>query len=149
MISADARLAAVRGADGVLLVSHGRRSAFTRNVWLRRAGASDWSTFAAATAAGARAGTLRCDRLGCTARRAGQRLAIVADPRALAEDCRHADVIVSFVPVRGRCPRPHTVVDRFDVHRDGSHAIWLAPAGARVLASNPSRGDRPWVPRAR
>ena len=148
MISADARLAAVRGADGMLLVSHGRRSAFTRGVWLRRAGASDWSTFAAATAAGT-AGTLRCDRLGCTAHLAGQRLAIVEDPRALAEDCRHADVIVSFVPVRGRCPRPHTVVDRFDVHRDGSHAVWLAPAGARVAASNPSRGDRPWVPRVR
>ena len=145
LIAGDARLIGLRAADGTMLISHTRRAAFTRDVWLRGAGTSAWSSFAAATAAG----RLGCDPLGCIHRLQGQIISIVEDERALAEDCRLADILVSTVPVRGPCPRPQMVIDRFDLHRDGSHAVWLGTGdGARVAAANPSRGARPWVPRS-
>jgi competence protein ComEC len=68
-------------------------------------------------------------------------------PEAAADDCRIADVIVSLVPVRGACPSPALVVDRFDLWREGAHGIWLAGSDIRFLSVDGVRGDRPWVPR--
>ena len=38
------------------------------------------------------------------------------------------------------------VVDRFAVWRNGPHAVWLGPEGARVVSDRACRGKRPWVP---
>ena len=38
------------------------------------------------------------------------------------------------------------VHDGFAVWRDGAHAVWLEPGGARVLSDRAHRGERPWVP---
>ncbi len=54
---------------------------------------------------------------------------------------------VSVVPVRRRCPSPHTNIDRFDPWRKGVHALWLEGGGARVETVNGNRGNRPWVVR--
>jgi competence protein ComEC len=50
-------------------------------------------------------------------------------------------------PVQWRCPSAHTVVDWFDLWRNGSHAIWLTKSEARVRSVNGVRGHRPWVHR--
>ena len=55
------------------------------------------------------------------------------------------DRVISAEPVRERRCRA-VVVDRFAVWRHGAHAIWLDPAGARVVSDRAVRGDRPWVP---
>jgi competence protein ComEC len=60
------------------------------------------------------------------------------------EACRSAALVVSAEPVRGPCLAQ--VVDRFAVWRDGPHAIWLDPAGIRVVSDRGFRGNRPWVP---
>jgi len=73
----------------------------------------------------------------------------VRRPDASLEDCAMADVIVSVVPVRRRCPSAHTVIDRFDLWREGGHALWLEKGGARVETVNGDRGRRPWVVRPR
>jgi competence protein ComEC len=39
------------------------------------------------------------------------------------------------------------VIDRFDLWRDGGHAVWLDPGAIAVLSVRESRGDRPWVVR--
>ena len=88
---------------------------------------------------------MRCDGLGCIQRVGGQTVALVKDPRALAEDCALADVVVSIVPVRSQCPAAHTVIDRFDLWRSGTHAIWLDDHGARVESVAKTRGNRPWT----
>ena len=49
-------------------------------------------------------------------------MALVRRPDALLEDCAMADVVVSVVPVRRRCPSPHTVIDRFDLSRVSENA---------------------------
>ncbi len=49
-------------------------------------------------------------------------MALVRRPDALLEDCAMADIVVSVVPVRRRCPSPHTVIDRFDLWRVSENA---------------------------
>ena len=50
------------------------------------------------------------------------------------------------VPLDGACrPRAGVVVDRFDLWRDGAHALWADGDGIRVRSSRATRGDRPWV----
>jgi competence protein ComEC len=58
-----------------------------------------------------------------------------------------ADVIVSLVPVRRRCPSANVVVDRFDLWRNGAHALWLGPGMVEVVSVGETRGTRPWVVR--
>jgi competence protein ComEC len=56
-------------------------------------------------------------------------------------------VLVSLVPVRGRCSA--RVVDRFDLWRRGSYAIWLDPGGIRIASVREWQGRRPWAPERR
>jgi competence protein ComEC len=85
--------------------------------------------------------------LGCIQQRGERTIAFVRDPRAFAEDCRRADPVIAAVPAWDLCEGPETVVDRFDLWRAGSHAIWLLPDGVRVENVTESRGERPWVAR--
>lgn len=142
VVSDDGQLVAIRASDGRLLFSDGRRGRFEREMWLRREGHDAWGTFADD---GAAAG-LACDRLGCIFRAAAMTIAVIVDERALAEDCRAADVLISAVPVRRYCPRPRLVIDRFDVWRYGAHAVWLDAAGPRAISVAQIRGERPWAP---
>lgn len=145
LVSADARLLAVRGADGMLQLSTDRAARIARETWLRRAGQAEppavWPR------AGQSAdGMLSCDAASCLYRTRGQVAALVRDVSALTEDCQHADVVVATVPVRRRCPSAGLVIDRFSLWRDGGHALWLDADSVRVESVRASRGERPWVP---
>lgn len=144
LVSADGGLIALRGADGGLAFSSLRRQRFQRDVWLRRSGtetAHPWPEAGEAGAAG-----LRCDPLGCLAEVGGRRIAIALDGRALEEDCRWAEVLVSLEPLRNRaCPAPDLVVDRFDLWWDGAHALWLRGGVLRSESVEAYRGRRPWT----
>ena len=129
-----------------LWLSTRQRGRFVSNVWLRRDGQAETPTWPR-DGEGEPAAGLRCDTLGCIQRRGERTIAFVRDPRAFDEDCSRADLVVSTVPAWHLCPGPETVVDRFDLWRDGSHAIWLAPDGVRVESVAESRGKRPWVAR--
>ena len=133
LIDAEGKLAAVRDATGQLHLTRKRSDGFTPESWLRRAGVP--------TAAD---GGFHCDRIGCIAAVDGTTIAYVKDPRAIAEDCRHADIVVAAVPVRSACPSARLVVDRFDLWRRGAHAIWLDGGAPRSLNAADVRGDRPW-----
>jgi competence protein ComEC len=145
LVSGDGRLIAVRGADGLLQVSSDRAARLARETWLRRAGQGEppdvWPR------AGQSAdGLLRCDDASCLYRAHGHVTALVRDAAALAEDCRHADIVIATVPVRRRCPSAGVVIDRFSLWREGGHALWLGQGEVRVQSVRASRGDRPWVP---
>lgn len=150
LIDGEAKLIAVRTDDGDLALSSATRAPMVRETWLRFNGGP----------AGAAAkpalfpwfsvsddGSLRCDGAGCVLTRAGQQVALALDEEALLEDCRRADIIVSAVPIRTVCPRPHLVIDRFAVWRHGGHAVWIGGAAPRIETVNGRRGERPWVPR--
>ena len=116
------------------------------DMWLRRDGQAEAPTWPG-DGAGAPAAGLRCDTLGCIQQRSGWTIAFVRDPRAFDEDCGRADLVISAVPAWNLCVGPAAVVDRFDLWRDGAHAIWLESEGARAESVAATRGVRPWVAR--
>ncbi len=145
LVSGDAKLLAVRGEAGQLLVSSARVRRFDADIWRRRLGldeATPWPRLGTAAA-----GRLTCDPLGCIYRAKGQVVALAEDGRALLDDCATASVVISREPVRGRCKGPRLVIDRFDLWRHGGHALWLSPEGVRVETVRARRGERPWTRR--
>ncbi len=147
LVSGDGRLLAVRAGDGGLVFSSLKRQSYRRDIWLRRSGtesARAWDRGGGPAAPG-----LRCDALGCVFEFApGRRLGLALAGEALEEDCRRVEVLVSLEPLRGlACPEPRLVIDRFDLWRNGAHAIWLRAAAPRVATVRALRGERPWVRR--
>ncbi|MCY4407448.1 MAG: ComEC/Rec2 family competence protein [Rhodospirillaceae bacterium] len=146
LVDGDAKVMATRGEDGQLWISTRQRGRFVSDFWLRRDGQAEVPTWPRDGRSAPAAG-IRCDTLGCIQRRGNRTIAFVRDPRAFEEDCRRADLVVSAVPAWDLCKIPETVVDRFDLWRGGSHAIWLDGEGARVESVAAVRGERPWVAR--
>ena len=142
-----ARLFAVAGDDGRMLVSSRSTARFERDIWLRRAGydAGEEETFPR-SGENASAHDLRCDESGCIWRAKGHTVSFVTDRAALLDDCRTASIVVSAVPVPGRrCASARVLVDRFDLWRNGTHAIWIDGDKVRIESVNGARGLRPWV----
>ena len=146
LVDGKAKLFAVRTptgeSAGALALSSRSAARYTAGIWLRRNGqgeAAPWPDDAA---------WLGCDRAGCIYRARGHTVALVRDGRALAEDCRVADIVVSTVPVRRDCPSAVVVVDRFDLWREGAHALYFQEdGGVRVESVAEMRGARPWTAR--
>ncbi|MFZ5791992.1 MAG: ComEC/Rec2 family competence protein [Pseudomonadota bacterium] len=142
LVSDDGKLMAVKGGDGRLLLNT-QRTGLAAETWLRRAGQSerdDWP------AQGASAdGRLACDGLGCLYRAQDHVVALAWSTEALLDDCRVADLVVALEPVRKDCPSATRVIDRFDLWREGGHAVWLAPGRIEIESVADSRGRRPWV----
>jgi competence protein ComEC len=144
LVDGRGKLLAIKTDDGTLSVSSLRAARFSRGVWLRRIGQDEkslpWPRYGRSPD-----GRLNCDSLGCIYYVDGSVVALVSRPEALLEDCQIADVIVSTVPVPGACPAPHTIIDRFDLWRNGTHALWLDKGRVQVKNVRDSRGARPWV----
>lgn len=144
-VDANARLISVRTADGATMLSSARREKFTAEQWLARdavAGSSRWPASGAS-----QDGRLRCDTAGCILRLESWMIALPKTQAAVAEDCRRADLVVSLEPVNGRCPSARVIIDRYDMWRNGAHAVWLdADKGPRVRSTGEDRGARPWNP---
>lgn len=138
LISADAKLLALRSGNALFVQSHSGASKFTRDAWEQMWAVRDERP-------------MPMDGEGCTA----DACALPArdhGPMALLlrgtppGDACDADIVVSAEPIRLRCYNRLPFVDRFSVWRNGAHAIWLDPAGIRILSDREVRGDRPWVP---
>jgi competence protein ComEC len=146
IVSEKGSLIAWRGPDGEILLSSKRAGRFEAEKWLGRAG-EDAEAAEAWSPDDAPRDWLACDSLGCLYRAAGRVVAIDRAAEALAEDCAMADAVISLEPVRRPCAAG-LVIDRFDLWRDGAHALWIdAEDGIRVQSVNALRGDRPWVAR--
>ena len=134
LVSADARLIGVRGAD--LLVQPGQGgSGFQLDAW---------RAYLDVGAARPLEDGATCDADGCRVERGGA-VALILRPRGSAGECAGVAVLVSPEPARGAC-KGVPFVDRFSVWRDGAHAIWLRDGGVRVVSDREWRGERPWVP---
>ena len=147
LVSGDGKLLALRARDGELVFSSLKRERYRRDIWLRRSGAETaraWDRDGGQPEPG-----LRCDALGCVFTFApGRRLGLALTGEALEEDCRAVEVLVSLEPLRGLdCPSPRLVIDRFDLWRNGAHAVWLSGGAPRAATVRAQRGERPWVRR--
>jgi competence protein ComEC len=142
LVSSDGRLMAVNPSGGPVMLSTLKGQRFMAEAWLARFAEDQPADLAAAApATGA-----RCDRLGCTYRSGRHVVALVSDPQALATHCRGATIVISAVPVHGRCRGARTVIDRFDLWRAGAHALWLGDDDVTVESVRDYRGVRPWAP---
>ena len=146
-VDGEARNVAARleteGGERELVVLTRRRGRFAQDVWLRRAGEGRleggppvWSELA------------NCDALACRGElRSGARLSVIMDPRAFAEDCARADVVVALVPVprraRGDCGK--LTIDRFDLRREGGWELRIRNGEAVGYSVMDSVGIRPWT----
>jgi competence protein ComEC len=150
LVAGDAQSFAVRDGGGMLLVGE-KIGRFERETWLRRAGLDPVAETGSVQAAWPPSGgaKLACDAAACLYRGAGGvRVSLVREPSAAIEDCRRAHVVVALVSLpRIRCSDPKRFIGRFDLWREGAHALWFDNGGAitvRTVAAE--RGARPWVP---
>lgn len=142
LVSANAGLIAVRTGDGVTQISDPGASPFVRDIWQRRLGGHELIPFGA--------GSLDCDRLGCTGLVGGQVVSIVEDPLGFAEECRRADILISREPIPRSCRGPNgpaVTIGRFDVWRSGAHAVWLSDDEPDITVWRARERDpgRPWM----
>lgn len=154
LISGDGRLSAARAADGRYYYLSGTvpPKSFTGEIWWQRLGAPPlypWPALRRNDREGkvGADGSLRCDVDGCTWRYGGFVVALPKRPGAITEDCRTADVVIAMqMPIRYRCPAARIVIDRFDLRRDGAHALYLdRESGIQAIHVAATRGRRPWV----
>ncbi|MDA1071945.1 MAG: ComEC/Rec2 family competence protein [Proteobacteria bacterium] len=146
LVNGDADLVALRLPDGALAMSTLRRDALAREAWTRMAGDVDEVAWPQPGEGGLQ-GAQRCDALGCLYRppeRPDLVVAVIAHPAALDEDCAMADLVLALVPVENPCPAPLGVIDRFDLWRQGGHAITFTGKGATIDTLASERGERPW-----
>jgi competence protein ComEC len=151
VISGDGTVAAVRSGDGLVL-SPGRGDRFTRDLWRELWGAGEGIWTAAglektASATAPAAVRLTCDALGCLydPGDGGRPLALVHHPAALPEDCATARAVIATVALRRAACPAGLVVSRWDLWRDGTHAIYATADGLRVETVAGARGRRPWT----
>jgi competence protein ComEC len=159
LVTGDARLVALRTADGVFLHAQPGAGAFARAALLRQMGVAEGRPLpAAGEVAG---GAIACTPAACRFRphpggpeavlfrtappTRGARRGEPVDAVALDEACGRAALLLATEPIRRRCAGS-TVIDRFTVWREGAQAVRLSPEGVSALSERALRGERPWVP---
>lgn len=138
-VSSKGDLMAVRDERGRLHISSRVHDRFAAETWARQAGLEGTEMIPWPKSSD---DLLKCDEQGCRAERAGRRVAFSFQPSALTEDCAWADVLISRTPVRKSCGAK-IMIDRYDLWRDGAHAVWLDDA--RFESVGALRGKRPWT----
>tara|TARA_B100000508_G_scaffold140522_1_gene141912 strand:- start:1860 stop:3974 length:2115 start_codon:yes stop_codon:yes gene_type:complete len=144
-ISSDFKLVSIRDDDGHIVVSSGRQDRYTADNWLRRNGQKTREKQTFPKEGAFREGLpFRCDIFGCRGELEGVKIAYSKSLKSLQDDCRWADLVLSENPVKKRECKAGKVIDRFDIWRDGSHAIWLNNGSISVKTDQQTRGKRPW-----
>jgi competence protein ComEC len=142
LVSADARLIALRTPGRIYVQDAPGAEAFTLDAWTQFWALPEAAMPDQGEAAG---GAVACTPADCLLRGARGGAALLVRQTIPPEDCAAALVLVSSEPARHRCMRLK-LVDRFTVWRQGATAIWLDPDGVRILTDRAWRGARPWVP---
>jgi competence protein ComEC len=142
LVDARGQLAAARLDDGRLALSPWERDSWITGQWLEAAGQAEPAPWPAVGAGGEQG--LRCDALGCVLTRGGHAVALARRPEALEEDCRQADLVISY-PRLERCPDGTPLIGPEALRAAGGLAVWLEPAGIETLTVRAVRGDRPWT----
>ncbi|MBV9756310.1 MAG: ComEC/Rec2 family competence protein [Alphaproteobacteria bacterium] len=144
LVSADARLIAVRTTHGVFGDAQSGAARFVQESWVQYWAHGPMRPLSVGPRLAPE--EIACDAAACLlrARPAGPAALLLTGPGEAA-GCDDAVVVVSAEPARGRCIGP-PLVDRFTVWRNGAYAIWLDAGAAELLSDRGVRGERPWVP---
>lgn len=146
-VDARARSLALRGFDAKLSVANGRGNDFAVSQWLLADGDKRKPNDPSLSA------NIGCDPSGCIGTLMdGRIIALVFEPKALAEDCTRADILITRLYLGGRCKGPELVLDgaHFAAHgatslrlkADGSIGLDVARRKDRQRAWDPQRISR-------
>lgn len=85
----------------------------------------------------------KCDDLGCRTEISGKKIAYTLSQYVHKEDCNWADIIIATDPILIKCNAK--VIDTFDVHRNGSHAVYLRKDELAIQSVRDEMNiKRPW-----
>jgi len=125
-------------------ISSLRRDRFKRNRWQKLYGVKKFSKISAMEEGGA---PVACDLLGCVWQRGSRPVSYSRNWMGQGTDCNRAYILLSAAPVLRECPAPTLIIDKFDLWRGGTYAIYLDGKDTiRWENVNSVRGNRPWVP---
>lgn len=145
LVSEDARLVAVRAADGRLALNRARPNGFTLQNWLHAQGAGDWlkPRDAADEKGNPDVTAFTCAEGTCIAHLPGGGTVVHApDAEGAREHCSRASLIVlADATARGACPQGARVVTARDTARYGSLAVHLADAATGGIERNAGAPD--------
>ncbi len=137
LVSGDGKLIAAKAQDGDYRFNSRRAARIAAETWLRRNGEDTRQLFPPGP---------DCNADFCRRETPDGRLGIAFSEAGIAPACAGARIIVSLEPLRGRCPEAAIRIDRFDLWREGAHALWFSGDGApRILTVLKDTGDRPWA----
>ncbi|PZQ45055.1 MAG: hypothetical protein DI551_08595 [Micavibrio aeruginosavorus] len=139
-VSESGKLVAVRGDDGDLYFSSGRRDKFAAENWLRLSGREGEKpkTFKDENA------PMLCDADGCRGEINGKHVSLIYTRRAFFEDRDWADVMIGEIPLPEERQGKRVVLGLFDFKDDGAHAVYLR-GGVQVRSVGSDAGERPWT----
>lgn len=125
LVSADAKLIAIRASPQIFLVKQPKATAYTLAQW-----APVW-------------GSAPLTQAQCTANtcRIGPILLALTPP---SRGCANAALVISPQPLRGACGGTPSI-DRFSVWRNGATAAWVEGGSVHLLTDRQVQGARPWV----
>lgn len=139
LIAAGGQNMAFRNSDGLLVPARPRKARFAVEKWLQANGEE------ASLGAAARRPGWSCAEGRCTAEVRGRTLAYVTGGEGRPLDCRGLDILIADFPLRGLCRRVPLRIDRFDLWRQGAHAVYLQAPEATLRTALGAQGRRPWV----
>jgi len=129
---------AIRNNGGELVLASGTAGKFSTTKWLTTNGELS-SPFEAAARPG-----WSCVEESCFAELKGLQVGYLHKQQGIT-DCPPVDIVIADFPLREVCKDAKLRIDRFDVWRNGAHAIYIDNGLIRVASSREEQGERPWV----
>ena len=125
--------------QGRLVPANARKDRFAVEKWLVANGEE-----ATAVDAAKRPGWICADHL-CKAQVKSKSVTYVSDGVALPLACDGIDILIADFPLRGACKPVATRIDRFDLWRNGAHAVTISGDSVIIRTARQESGVRPWV----
>jgi competence protein ComEC len=138
LIEERAGTVAIRNDAGELVLASGTAGKFSTSKWLTTNGELV-SPFDAAARPG-----WSCVEESCFAEVKGLQIGFLHKQEGIT-DCPPVDIVIADFPLRGACKDAKLRIDRFDVWRNGAHAIYIENGAPRVTSARGEQGERPWV----
>ncbi|HYD17439.1 MAG TPA: ComEC/Rec2 family competence protein [Patescibacteria group bacterium] len=146
LVSSGVDLFAVRAPDRVLWISSKSKQKFIRTEWTEREGGHGIDFWREGEGR-----VVSCAGETCEAAVKGQRILIITGKAGLPENCAPYALVLSTEPFKEEadaCRSQTRLMDRWDLWRNGAHAIYVSQTGGvKVVSSRDFRGRRPWTGR--
>jgi competence protein ComEC len=136
LIDRTAAAVAVLDPAGMLVPVPGRRGRFSVTKWLLANGEE------ASPAEAAKRAGWTCDQNRCTASVHGKTVAYV-QKEGDTLSCAGIDVLIASYPLRGTCKTVPIRVDRFDLWKNGAHALRIDGGPVVITTARWEVGERP------